>query len=101
LQDTELEYCEESKYIGIELDRALICRSHCENTKNKIGTRNCLLQKLVGSQWGADSHILRTTALSLCYSMCKYAYAAWKNSAHAKNVDVALNVTNRFITGCL
>lgn len=76
-------------------------RSHCENTKNKIGTKNCSLQKLVGSQWGADPHVLRTTALSLCYSTGEHACAAWKNSAHAKKVDVALNLTNRLITGCL
>jgi hypothetical protein len=50
---------------------------------------------------GADPHILRTTALSLCYSTGEYACAAWKNLAHAKKVDVALNVTNRLITGCL
>jgi len=100
-QDTELEHCEEPTYLGIKLDRALTYRSHCENTKNKIGTRNCLLQKLVGSQWGADPHVLRTTALSLCYSTGEYACAAWRNSAHAKKVDVALNVTNRLITGCL
>lgn len=60
-----------------------------------------MLQKLVGSQWGADPHVLRTTALSLCYSTGEYACAAWRNSAHAKKVDVALNVTNRLITGCL
>jgi hypothetical protein len=100
-QDTELEHCEEPKYLGIKLDRTLTYRSLCENTKNKIGTRNCILQKQVDSQWGADPHILRTTALSLCYSAGEYACAAWKNSAHAKKVDVALNVTNRLITGYL
>jgi len=30
----------------------------------------------------------------------EYACAEWKNSAHAKKVDVALNATNRLITGC-
>jgi len=97
-QGTDLEHCDEPKYLGIKLDRVLTYRSHCENTKNKIRTRNCLLQKLVSSQWGADPHVLRTTALSLCYATGEYACAAEKNSAHAKNVQ---NVTNRIITRCL
>jgi len=47
-------------------------------------------------------YVLRTTALSLWYSIGEYTCAAWKNSIHAKKVDMALNVTNRLIiTGCL
>lgn len=32
--------------------------------------------------------------------MGEHAGAAWKNSVHAKKVDVALNVINRTITRC-
>lgn len=41
------------------------------------------------------------SGLALCYSAREYASSVWRVSAHAKNVDVVLNNTNRIITGCL
>lgn len=39
--------------------------------------------------------------LALCYSAREYASLVWRMLAHAKRVYVALNNTNRIITGCL
>jgi len=57
-----LENWDEPKYLSIKLNHALTYRTHCESTTNKIGMRNCLLLKLVGSQWGARPRVLWTTA---------------------------------------
>jgi len=67
----------------------------------KVATRNNLIRKLTGTTWGANSQMLRTTALALCYSAGEYACPVWSRSCHAKKVDVALNETCRLITGCL
>jgi len=42
--------------------------------------------------------VLRTSALALCFSAGEYAALAWKNSSHAKHVDIALNEAVRIIT---
>jgi len=46
-------------------------------------------------------YIVRTTALSLCFSAGEYASAVWCHSVQAKKLDIALNETCRIITGCL
>lgn len=89
------------KYLGITLDRSLTYRFHCENTKHKIMTRNGILRKLSGSTWGCNLHVLRTTALALCFSAGEYASPVCGRSSHTKKVDVALNESCRLIIGCL
>lgn len=49
-QGTESEPCNGPKHLRIKLDQDLAFRSHCQNTKIKIGARNCLLNKIVNSQ---------------------------------------------------
>lgn len=59
------------------------------------------MRRITGTTWGATPHTLRTTALALSFSAAEYACPVWKNSAHAGQVDIALNETCRLITGCL
>ena len=44
--ETKITNTQCPKYLGITLDRSLTYRSHCENTKHKIMTRNGILRKL-------------------------------------------------------
>ena len=85
------------KYLGVTLDRSLTYKFHCENTKKKIMTRNGILRKLSGSTWGCYPHVLRTTALALCFSAGEYASPVWGRSSHTYKVDVALNESCRLI----
>lgn len=96
-----LEHCPNPKYLGVTLDRALTYKQHCLNTKLKVSGRNNIIRKLTGSNWGAKPKILKTSALALCHAAGEYACPVWYKSAHAKQVDVALNETSRIITGCL
>lgn len=52
-------------YLGDTLDRTLTLSKHCFKTKMKVQTRNNLLRKLAGTQWGALPHTMRTTGLAL------------------------------------
>ncbi|KAL4100858.1 hypothetical protein QTP88_020887 [Uroleucon formosanum] len=99
--ETKITNTQCPKYLGITLDRSLTYRFHCENTKHKIITRNGILRKLSGSTWDCNPHVLRTTALALCFSAVEYASPVWGRSSHTKKVDVALNESCRLITGCL
>lgn len=96
-----LEHCPNPRYLGVTLDRALTFKRHCLNTKLKVSGRNNIVRKLTSSNWGAKPGVLKASALALCHSAGEYACPVWYSSAHAKQVDVALNETSRIITGCL
>ncbi|KAL1460605.1 hypothetical protein WDU94_012577 [Cyamophila willieti] len=70
-------------------------------TKKKVSARNNIIKRLTGTTWGANAHVLRTSAIALSLSAAEYSAAVWRNSAHAKQVDVAINDAVRSITGCL
>ena len=99
--DVALVYSPNPVYLGVTLDRTPSYREHIMKTKAKIGTRNNLLNKLVNTKWGANATTLRTSALSLCYSVAEYACVVWERSAHAYKINPALNNACRRITGCL
>lgn len=87
------------KYLGVQLDRSLTFKNHIEKLCLKLNSRNNIIQKLVGSGWGASADTLRTSSLSLVYSTAEYGCAVWRNSSHAYKVDTKLNQTMRIISG--
>ena len=97
----KIEHDAGPKYLGVTLDRTLSFKQHCKNFAGKIQSRNNLLSKLANSRWGANPHVMRTTALAMCYSVAEYACPVWLDSTHSKLIDVALNETCRKITGCM
>ena len=88
-------------YLGVKLDRTLTYKSHLENLSGKLNARNALVRKVAGTNWGANSHALRTSSLALVYSVADYCAPVWGRSVHTKKIDVCLNNTMRTITGCL
>jgi hypothetical protein len=100
-QGVIIDHVDNPKYLWVKFDRTLTYKVHCEDTGRKVATRNNILQKLAGTKWGACPKVLRMSGLALCYSAGEYASSVWRFSAHAKNLDVVLNNTNRIITGCL
>ena len=64
-------------------------------------SRNNLLRKLHGTNWGACPHTMRTTATALCLSVAEYCCPVWARSTHRKLVDTTLNEICRLITGCI
>ena len=81
------------------LDRKLSYKELMHNTK--MATRNTLLRKLSNSKWGANASTIRTTALTLCYSVAEYAAPVWARSSHAQKLNPELNSACRAVTGCL
>ena len=64
----------------------------------KVATR---LRKLSSSKWGTNASRIRTTALTLGYSVAEYVVPVRARSAHAYKLDAELNSACRAITGCL
>ena len=70
-------------------------------TRAKLSSRNNLLRNLHGTNCGACSDTMRTTATALCLSVAEYCCPVWVRSTHRKLVDTTLNETCRLITGCI
>ena len=86
--------------LNVTMDRILSFKEHTRKLKTEIQSRNALLCKLANSNWEANPHTLRTTALALCFSTAEYACPVWERSAHVGKVDSTLNDICRRITGC-
>ena len=99
---TKLDHTHSPVYLGITLDRSFTYRNHClSQDARKTDSRNNLLRKLHGTNWGACPHIMRTTVTALCLSVAEYCCPVWARSTHHKLVDTTLNETCRLITGCI
>ena len=84
------------------MDRSLSCNEHLKRLALKIRSRNNLVQKLVGTNWGSSAETLRISALSLVYSVAEYCAPSWMYSKHTKLVDVQLNITmKKYLHGYL
>jgi transposase-like protein len=86
------------RYLRIKLDRTLTFRQHLETTKNKIKSRN-IISKLARTSWGCSADTLRTSALSLVYSVAEYYAPVWTISAHCNKIDVELIAAMRIVKG--
>ena len=94
--ETELDNTTKPKYLVVTLVRSLSYKQHIHNMK--VATRNNLMTKLAMSRWCANPSTIRTTALSLGYSMARYAAPVWERSPHARNLDPELNQACRSVT---
>jgi len=96
-----LEHNMSPTYLGLPLDRTLSFKLALEQRGEKLKVRNNLVQKLVGSDWGANGNVLRTSVLALVYSAAEYASPVWYACHHTDRIDVQLNVAMRTITGAV
>lgn len=60
-----------------------------------------ILKKLTTSKWGAYATVMKTTAMTLCFTAAEYGCSAWARSAHAKQANVTRNEACRLVTECL
>lgn len=88
-------------YLGMPLDRSLTYKPLLEQRGQKLQTRNNLVQKISGTDWGANGDTQRTAVLSLVYSTAEYGASVWYQSVHVDKVDTQLNAAMRTITGAV
>ena len=84
------------KYLEVTLDRTLTYEKHIEKAAQKLKTRNSILKKLSGTNWGAHQTTLRTLALTLCNNTAEYCGPVWERSKHKENW-----LTMRILSGTL
>ena len=93
--------CPVPTYLGVKLDRLLTFRHHLEALRKKLSTRVSLLRRLAGSGWGAGAETLRSSVLSLVYSIAEYYAPVWCRRTSTRLIDRILNDALRIVTGCL
>ena len=99
LDSVVLNHDEFPKYLGIRLDRTLSYNKHLNEVAMKVRTRCNMLQKLCGTNWGANAEVLRQSTISLINSVADYGCPVWFHSSHVNQVDIQLNIAMRIITG--
>jgi len=67
----------------------------------KLNSRNNLITKLAGTSWGASVTTLRTSALTLCYSIAEYCCPVWARSSYTDLIDTKLHSSMHLISDCL
>lgn len=60
------------KYLGVRIDRSLTFKKHLEDVKHKLKSRNNIISKLAGVDWGSSTKVLRISAIALVYSVAEY-----------------------------
>ena len=95
----EIPFNNTPTYLGLPLDRSLTYNPALTKLSEKLKPRINLIQKLVGTDWGANGNTLRTAVLSLVYSVAEYCAPVWYRSCHVNKVDTQLNIAMRIITG--
>ena len=88
-------------YLGVTLDTSLTYNLHADKVKQKLKTRNNIIHKLAGSNWGVNPETLRTATVSLVFSVSEYCCPVWLNSAHVPGIDAELNSSMRLISGTI
>ncbi|XP_072378007.1 uncharacterized protein [Diabrotica undecimpunctata] len=101
MRNVALPYQPYPKYLGVTLDRTLSFKKPLQINAQKISSKNNLIQNLCGTNWGASVDTLRTSMLSLVYSVAEYCAPVWLNSRHVKIVDTQLNIAISMISGCI
>lgn len=70
-------------------------------TADYASTRGNIVHHLASSTCGARAQVLRTTALSLAYSMAEYCTPVWLKSVHNREIGVQISRAMRSISGTL
>ena len=89
------------KYLGVTLDRSLTYRKHTENVHYKVKPRCNINNKLAGTDRGAPSPVLRTSAIALVYSVTEYCVPVWGRCAHVQHIDTQLNIAMRTVSDAI
>ena len=83
------------------MDRTFTYEKHIVKVTQKLNTRNSILKKLTGTNWGTHQTTLSTSALALCYGTARYCAPVWERSKHTKKIDTQLNTAIRVLPGTL
>ena len=85
------------KYLGVTLNRTLTYEKYIKKVAQKLKTRNPILKKLIGTNWGAHHTILSTSALVFCYSTAEYCAPVWERRKHTKKIGTQLTTIMKIL----
>lgn len=73
ISDTFIANKESTRFLGDMIDGSLTFKKYLEGVKKIFKSRNNIIPKLAGWNWGSNAKVLRTTIVVLVYSVAEYA----------------------------
>ena len=84
LQDTEISWVTEYKYLGFVVDKPLRHSRHVTYITGRVQSRLNVMRMLSGSTWGASAKCLRMYYKGAIRSLLEYAAPAYINKSNTK-----------------
>ena len=90
-------------YLGIKLDKRLTWSTHIKETESKAIRRLAVMKKLAGTDWGANSKILKQIYTGYVRPVMEYGAATWSTASksNTNRLNTVQNSGMRIITGGL
>ena len=77
--DTDIEWVENFKYLGVTLDQRLSFKTHSEKVAKRAMITWANVRKMIGSNWGLNPEIARWSYLALVRPLLSYGSIVWAN----------------------
>lgn len=103
LNDRQIEYVQNNKFLGLIIDNKLNWKSHIQNLKTESMKRMNLLKTLAHHKWGADRETLLKLYNAIIRSRLDYGSIVFRNAkpSYLKILDPIQNTAIRIATGAL
>ena len=91
------------KILGVTLDPLLTFRTHAQNIKKKLTSRNNVLKALAGSTWGMEKEVLLTTYKAISKPLINYCAPIWTPTlcdSQWQELQACQNLALRTALGC-
>ena len=88
--NTDIEWVENFKYLGVTLDQRLSFKTHSEKVAKRAMITWANVRKMIGTNWGLNPEIARWSYLALVRPLLSYGSIVWAN--RTDNEDVTKNL---------
>ena len=90
-------------FLGIKLDKRLTWNTHIKETESRATRRLAVMKKLAGTDWGANSKILKQIYTGYVRPVMEYGSATWSTASKSNThrLSTVQNTGMRIITGGL
>lgn len=101
MQNTEIEYTNTLKILGLTLDKNLNFLPHMEEVNKKAVNIFKSVSRTARAHWGLNPEILRTIYIAVIEPVILYGSNVWGEKAHRKQIKDRLDRTTRMFTNLI
>jgi len=103
INNVEIPQEDSPTYLGVTLDKRLTWSAHTQEAERKATRRLSIMKKLAGTNWGANSSVLKQVYTGNVRPAMEYGSTAWVTAAKTNTNRLAKvqNAGMRIITGAM